>query len=156
MEAFWNYIYFQTLGINAFDELGHLLRIVQIQGDPCAGYVTNPDKDDIARCNSWLGPSQPGVDGQPDPTEGGAARAAHGRPAPAAPPGRTPPGAGGPSAPPVPGKRDLSKPQQTLPARGTAAARRRDGRSEAAHAARHGGRSDGGNPTDLLDYLLSP
>jgi len=33
MEAFWNYIYFQTLGINAFDEFGHLLRIVDARSE---------------------------------------------------------------------------------------------------------------------------
>ena len=39
MEAFWNYVYFQTLGINAFDEIGHVLRIVLFNQGPCPPYV---------------------------------------------------------------------------------------------------------------------
>ena len=156
MEALWNYIYFQTLGINAFDELGHLLRIVQIQGDPCAPYVAQPNKEEIARCNSWLGPSQPGVDGQPDPTEGGgAARTRRVRSNDGGGPAGVPPGSGGPSAPPTPGKRDLSKPQQTLPPE---VRRLLEGVPEAPKLPRlpdPGDRSSP-DPTDLLDYLLAP
>ena len=61
MEALWNYIYFQTLAINATDELGHLLRIVLFAGGPCAPYNANPTQDEIKECASWLGPNQPGV-----------------------------------------------------------------------------------------------
>ena len=70
MEAFWNYIYWQTLGINAFDEFGHLLRIVAFTGGPCSPYAANPTQERRStQCASWLGPTQPGVLGQPDPTE---------------------------------------------------------------------------------------
>ena len=61
MEAFWNYIYFQTLGINAFDEIGHVLRIILFNQGPCPPYVPKPTADEIRDCNSWLGPNQPGV-----------------------------------------------------------------------------------------------
>jgi len=61
MEAFWNYIYFQTLGINAFDEIGHVLRIVLFNTGPCPAYVTKPTATEVKECNSWLGPNQPGV-----------------------------------------------------------------------------------------------
>ena len=69
MEAFWNYVYYQTLGINAFDEFGHLLRIVAFTAGPCSPYAANPTKQQVDECASWLGPTQPGVLGQPDPTE---------------------------------------------------------------------------------------
>jgi ABC-type transporter Mla subunit MlaD len=71
MEALWNYLYYQTLAINAFDQFGHLLRIVLL-ARPCGPYSANPDKEEIEQCSSWLGPFQPGVT-HPDPTEGGAA-----------------------------------------------------------------------------------
>ena len=61
MEALWNYIYWQTLGINAFDEVGHLLRIVLFNSGPCTPYMANPTPTEIKECNSWLGPNQPGV-----------------------------------------------------------------------------------------------
>jgi hypothetical protein len=115
MEAFWNYVYFQTLGINAHDELGHLLRIVLFTGGPCAPYNANPTVSEIEDCNSWLGPSQPGIT-VPDPTATGVAareRAERRRSTPRerARPRRP----GDPEAPPTPGKRDPSKPQVTLP-----------------------------------------
>jgi virulence factor Mce-like protein len=68
MEAFWNYIYYQALGTNAFDDVSHLLRIVAVQS-PCAAYDPNPTEQKYERCGSILGPRQPGVR-HPDPTEG--------------------------------------------------------------------------------------
>src|SRR5215210_4851518 len=47
MEAFLNYIYFQTLAINPYDELGHLLRIVLFAGGPCAPYSANPSPQEV-------------------------------------------------------------------------------------------------------------
>ncbi len=74
MEAFWNYAYWQTLAINPFDSLGHVLRGLFILGSPCAnyqtgdGYGTDPKTTDLfKKCNSWLGPYQPGVNAK-DPT----------------------------------------------------------------------------------------
>jgi ABC-type transporter Mla subunit MlaD len=74
MEALWNYFYYQTLAINAFDEFGHLLRIV-LFARPCGPYNPKPDKEEIEQCNSWLGPFQPGVT-HPDPTDDRRAAAA--------------------------------------------------------------------------------
>jgi hypothetical protein len=68
MEGFWNYIYYQALGTNAFDDVSHLLRIAAIQS-PCAPYNPKPSESQIANCASWLGPRQPGVNAE-DPTEG--------------------------------------------------------------------------------------
>jgi ABC-type transporter Mla subunit MlaD len=115
MEAFWNYIYYQTLGINAFDEFGHLLRIVAFTGGNCSGYAANPTEKQVKECASWLGPTQPGVLGQPDPTE-----REEGGPLPAASREESEPGAhrgaGEPRATvPLPGERDISRPQVVLP-----------------------------------------
>jgi virulence factor Mce-like protein len=69
MEAFWNYVYNQTLAVNAFDDISHQLRIVAVQSSECAPYNPNPDQGAIDQCRAWLGPFQPGVT-HPDPTEG--------------------------------------------------------------------------------------
>src|SRR5581483_10910349 len=73
-EAFWNYVYWQTLAINPFDSIGHVLRGLFIVGSPCAkyqtgaGYGSDPKVTALfKKCNSWLGPYQPGVNA-PDPT----------------------------------------------------------------------------------------
>jgi len=116
MEGIFNYFYYQTLAVNATDELGHLLRIVLIAGGPCAGYSASPTPAEIKECNSWLGPNQPGV----NTSEEGLAA-----PAPSSSSGADPAAArrdrerqrstGEPEAPATPGERDLSKPQVTLP-----------------------------------------
>ena len=62
MEAFWNYIYGQTLATNAFDEIGHVLRIVLLRDTKCSPYSANPSESDLARCGSFLGPYQPGLE----------------------------------------------------------------------------------------------
>ena len=116
MESFWNYIYWQTLGINAYDEFGHLLRIVAFTAGPCSPYAANPDKKTVDQCNSWLGPTQPGVLGQPDPTERAEASELErvAKEEAAAKGGHR--GAGEPRATqPLPGERDISRPQVTLP-----------------------------------------
>jgi hypothetical protein len=74
MEAFWNYIFWQALGTNAFDDVSHLLRIAAVQS-PCAPYNPSPTAKQVENCSSWLGPRQPGVNA-PDPTDGPAISAA--------------------------------------------------------------------------------
>jgi ABC-type transporter Mla subunit MlaD len=70
-ESILNYTYWQSLALNPFDQLGHLLRVVLFVG-PCSAFQTGPvdesNKDLFAKCNSWLGPNQPGVT-TPDPTD---------------------------------------------------------------------------------------
>jgi phospholipid/cholesterol/gamma-HCH transport system substrate-binding protein len=70
-ESILNYTYWQTLALNPFDQLGHLLRVVLFAG-PCSPFQTGPvttdNKDLFAKCNSWLGQNQPGVT-TPDPTD---------------------------------------------------------------------------------------
>ena len=115
LEGVWNYIYYQTLGINLFDDISHLLRIILIQNS-CAAYNPKPTDAQYETCGPNIGFRSPGVK-HPDPTEGpNAASAAR---------GLTPEenlerfglrrGAGEPEAPALPGQRDISKPQVTLP-----------------------------------------
>jgi hypothetical protein len=89
MEAVWNYFFWQTLTLNAADDVGHVLKLVGIVND-CREYRVSREPDDHAfdRCRQWLGPYQPGITA-PDPTEGSASRAATAREAEPRPlPGR--------------------------------------------------------------------
>jgi ABC-type transporter Mla subunit MlaD len=151
MEAFWNYIYYQTLGINAFDEFGHLLRIVAFTGGPCSPYAANPTKQQAEQCASWLGPTQPGVLGQPDPTE----RAERERVAAREPEHGRHRGAGEPRATvPLPGDRDISKPQVVLPEDVQQLLDRLGKTKPGLELPRGAPTPD--IPTELLDYLLAP
>ena len=161
MEAFWNYIYYQTLGINALDDLGHLLRITAFTGGNCSPYETKPDRELIEECASYLGPYQPGVT-DPDPTRTGASAAAladRERPQTRAE-RKAPRGEGDPAAPPDPGKPDPSKPQIVLP---DAVKDLLDGLTGELPRALEGKPQlpelDGGDLRDsqqLLDFLLAP
>jgi phospholipid/cholesterol/gamma-HCH transport system substrate-binding protein len=70
-ESILNYAYWQTLALNPYDQLGHLLRVALLVNS-CSPFQTGPvdanNKDLFAKCNSWLGPTQPGVT-TPDPTD---------------------------------------------------------------------------------------
>jgi ABC-type transporter Mla subunit MlaD len=70
-EAFWDYAYWQSLAINGRDPKGHILRINAFPG-PCADYrATDQGAGAVFKeCKQNLGPSQPGIGGQPDPTVG--------------------------------------------------------------------------------------
>jgi hypothetical protein len=161
-ESIWNYIYWQTLAINEFDSISHFLRVLLVVGSECAPYH-NADaaknKPIQERCNSWLGPYQPGVT-DPDPTEDGRPD-----PAPTHEKKGEKRGAGDPEALPEPGQRDPSKPQIVLP----------PGLQEVQDEARaQGGKSSPGGrtpatpaepgspgqaepaPDQLLDFLLAP
>jgi ABC-type transporter Mla subunit MlaD len=74
MEGLLNYLYYQTLAINQYDEIGHFLHftIMEVGTGPCANYNAGPtipsasggDTTSIAdahRCVAWLGPNQPGI-----------------------------------------------------------------------------------------------
>ena len=136
MEALLNYVYWQTLGINGFDQVSHFLRIVLLRND-CSGYQNNPTKELIELCSTGVGPYQPCIEAQvPGKAEGptslihngkdlctlealegdgagvGAAAAANTDDDSGLGRRRT---RGQPEAPPLPGQRDLSKPQITLP-----------------------------------------
>jgi phospholipid/cholesterol/gamma-HCH transport system substrate-binding protein len=115
MEQILNYTYWQTLALNPFDQLGHLLRVVLFVG-PCSAWQTGPvdasNKDLFEKCNSWLGPNQPGVT-TPDPTDKNYA-AIVAKTNKKGKNGKTL--AGQPEATsPLPGQTDPSKPQVVLP-----------------------------------------
>ncbi len=114
-ESIGNYFFWQVMSTNVFDELGHLLR-VGATTNKCSPFVNNvSDKQLLADCNSWLGPRQPGINapdpGQPSPAATSVARRSE---KPAARRGERR-GPGEPDAGPVPGQRDISKPQVGLP-----------------------------------------
>jgi ABC-type transporter Mla subunit MlaD len=68
MEAIWNYYYWQGLATNAFDRVGHILRIsATLDLAACSNYQKTITAE-TRKCNRWLGPYQPGVNA-PDPTE---------------------------------------------------------------------------------------
>jgi len=66
MEAIWNYFYWQALGTNALDDIGHVLRL-GIDPAGCITYFNKVEGDELKSCNQFLGPTQPGVT-TPDPT----------------------------------------------------------------------------------------
>lgn len=66
MEAIWNYFYWQALGTNALDDVGHVLRL-GIDPAGCITYYNHVEEPDLENCNQFLGPTQPGVT-TPDPT----------------------------------------------------------------------------------------
>ena len=115
LEALWNYFFWQSLSINGYDDISHQLRVA-ITESHCGEIHTefdfsNPeDKKEFEECSQWLGPNLPGIT-TPDFTEGGAT-AARDEPARRAGETRT---AGQPDAGPLPGQRDISRPQIALP-----------------------------------------
>jgi virulence factor Mce-like protein len=117
MESFWNYPFWQGLSINAFDTVGHVLRIAIQPGNDCLDGVVNTKEAANLSCKDWLGPDQPGIT-TPDFTQGGSTAAASrsrshkAQPARKVGERRAP---GQPDAGPVPGQRDISKPRITLP-----------------------------------------
>jgi phospholipid/cholesterol/gamma-HCH transport system substrate-binding protein len=115
-EAFWNYVYWQTLAINPFDQIGHVLRGLFILGSPCANYKTGADYESdkalYEKCNSWMGPYQPGVNAK-DPT--GEVKNESTKSKEKTIPDTGGPPRGAPEAKPTPGTPDLSKPQIVLP-----------------------------------------
>jgi hypothetical protein len=172
IESFWNYFYWQSLSLNGFDDISHILRVSITINPACGGSPLPPAGNGLAvnlqdveakpeECRQWLGPNQPGIT-TPDlsPRSAAARRLLRESGKPAARVGERR-GENQPDAGPLPGQPDISKPQIVLPPelqglldslRGTAG-RTTDGLRRGA-----GGRvprgSDGA--TQLLDYLLSP
>jgi phospholipid/cholesterol/gamma-HCH transport system substrate-binding protein len=122
MEAIWNYFFWQSLSINMLDDTAHMLRASLTVAPDCMEWHNEPpktpkDHEMFERCNSYLGPNQPGIY-SPDPLDDGSnpsaarLRAQSGKPASSVGEQR---GEGQPEAGPLPGQRDLSKPQIVLP-----------------------------------------
>ncbi|HEX6713637.1 MAG TPA: MlaD family protein [Thermoleophilaceae bacterium] len=114
-ESILNYTFWQSLALNPFDQMGHLLRVALFVG-PCSPFETGPvddsNKDVFAKCNSWLGPNQPGVttadpsDNQYAPLTTSMAKKNDKKGAAEVKPEATNP---------LPGQNDPSKPQVVLP-----------------------------------------
>ena len=122
MEAIWNYFFWQTLSINMLDDTAHILRASLTAAPGCLEWHNEPpktpeDHEMFERCNSYLGPNQPGIY-SPDPLDDGSnpsaanLRAQSGKPAERIGEQR---GEGQPEAGPLPGQPDLSQPQIALP-----------------------------------------
>jgi ABC-type transporter Mla subunit MlaD len=122
MEAIWNYFFWQTLSINMLDDTAHILRASLTAAEGCIEFRNEPpetpaEREMFEHCNSYLGPNQPGIY-TPDPLDDGSnpaaasLRAENGQPA--SKPGERR-GEGEPEAGPLPGQRDISKPQIALP-----------------------------------------
>jgi virulence factor Mce-like protein len=121
MEAIWNYFFWQTLSINMLDDTAHILRASLTAAEGCMEFHNEPpetpaDHEMFEHCNSYLGPNQPGIY-TPDPLDdsnrsAASLRAQNGQPASRAGEER---GEGEPEAGPLPGQRDISKPQIVLP-----------------------------------------
>jgi phospholipid/cholesterol/gamma-HCH transport system substrate-binding protein len=109
LESILNYAYWQTLDLNEFDSVGHVLRAVLLEDPDCSNFLNDlrpgqPNQDRIRnRCNSYLGPSQPGVT-TADFTGNGAAKRT------AAKKKGERRGRGQPEAGPVKGQTDWSQP----------------------------------------------
>ncbi len=96
LEGLLNYAYYQTLAVNQFDSVGHLLHFIleEFQVGPCGqynagptvpstaatgspgtpGYVGTTSAANANRCVSWVGPTQPGINAGPSlPPYSGAA-----------------------------------------------------------------------------------
>jgi ABC-type transporter Mla subunit MlaD len=121
-EGIWNYFYWQTLSINMLDDTAHMLRAGLTITHDCSRWRNEPpktpdDHETFRRCNSYLGPNQPGIF-SPDPLDDGSnpeaasVRAESGQPASSLGEQRS---EGQPEAGPLPGQPDLSQPQIALP-----------------------------------------
>jgi virulence factor Mce-like protein len=120
-ESFWNYFFWQSMALNGFDNVSHLLRVSAVISE-CSEYFNetplhDPDpavQEHIDECNQYLGPRQPGINA-PDFTQGAAARSLARRSGRAAKRVGERRAAGQPDAGPLPGQKDVSKPQVALP-----------------------------------------
>jgi hypothetical protein len=85
-EGLLNYVYYQTLAVNQFDQIGHLLHAIlfEFQAGPCGQFNAGSTVPDASatqtpqnggsttisaanrnRCVTWLGPHQPGINAGP-------------------------------------------------------------------------------------------
>lgn len=146
MEALLNYAFWQTLAINPFDQIGHVLRFT-IAENECSAYTVDLPESQ-RECASWLGPYQPGVTA-PDPTADATSAGRENRRPARARRGDPEVRGGEPEAvrPPA-GQRDPSRPGLTLP----------DGLQELLDQLPGGGRVPPvtGGDERLLDFLLAP
>ena len=161
LEAIWNYFFWQGLALNGYDDIAHVLR-TSVAITECSPLTTeiDPKSPRFKKCSQWLGPNLPGLT-SPDFTDNGSMsrlRAEAAKPAARVGERRE---AGQPDAAPLPGQRDISKPQVTLPP----AVKQLVDDLPRAQRQRAQERLDSGQPpqigspstdTQLLDFLLGP
>jgi virulence factor Mce-like protein len=169
MEAIWDFFFWQTLSINMLDDTAHMLRASLTTDPQCMQWINHkPDQATIEKCNSYLGPYQPGIL-SPDPLDDGknpsaaSVRTNAGKPATREGERR---GEGMPEAGPLPGQPDLSKPQIVLPPDvqdlldGLSKRQRERLKANPDELRREldgiGAPTDPGTTGQLLDYLLAP
>ena len=170
LENLWNFFYWSGMSLNGFDNVSHFLR-VGITVNKCSPFenrtlMSNPElKKHFEDCNQWTGPNQPGVT-TPDFTRGAqAASLARKAGKPAAKVGERR-GPGQPDAGPLPGQKDISKPQVVLPPAvqkllgelpNLPKTAPKDKVDEILQGTRpRTGEGSQPNPNQLLDYLLAP
>ena len=151
-QALLRYVFSQSLTINAFDELGYMVRAA-VHTDKCSPYADaerakRPDQKD---CRAWLGPNQPGVTG---PSPAAARKAPASRRRHAARNRREPPSAPAaeapdPRAPGAPGRGPGDGPATGLE-------RLLDGLLEGLPEVPGRPAPRAPSPRPLLDYLLGP
>jgi ABC-type transporter Mla subunit MlaD len=115
METLWDYFFWQSLDLNGYDQYSHVLR-TSLTATDCSPLSNkeDPNSAHFKKCSQWLGPNLPGIT-TPDFTDNGSmAKLASEAAKPAAKVGERR-NAGQPDAAPLPGQRDISKPQITLP-----------------------------------------
>ncbi|HEX2233133.1 MAG TPA: hypothetical protein VHG69_07190, partial [Thermoleophilaceae bacterium] len=115
LETIWNYFFWQSLDLNGYDQVSHMLR-AGLNISKCSELRSDidPNSEDFKDCSQWIGPDLPGIT-IPDFTDGSTAArlaAESSRPASRVGERRAP---GEPEAGPLPGQRDISRPQITLP-----------------------------------------
>lgn len=167
LEALLNYVFWQSTSVNLFDSNNHLLNIGIFVDPVCSPYpdakkvaaaAKNP-ADPLARCISWLGPSQPGVT-TPDPTATAkAAPRAKGRQAPTvgAPQAQTPQLGSGAPAPGSPLQQALQNPLKTVGgAVGGAVGGLQQALGKLLNTQQQTPTAESRTQKSLLDYLLSP
>jgi len=120
LEAIWNYPFWQALSLNGYDNVSHMLRASIFLDPQCSSLYTEFDLNDPAdkaifdKCSQWLGRHLPGIN-MPDFTDSSStlARLSQDSQQPASQVGERRK-AGEPEAGPLPGQRDVSRPQVTL------------------------------------------
>ena len=168
-ESIWNYFFWQTLSINMVDDTAHILRASLTAVPDCIPFTNSkPNPETLKKCNSYLGPSQPGIL-TPDPLDdssnpaAASLRAQSGKPASRVGERR---GEGQPEAGPLPGQPDLSKPQIVVPPDvqrmldSLSRSQRRQLKANPDELRRElrsiGAPTDNQTSGQLLDYLLAP
>jgi ABC-type transporter Mla subunit MlaD len=153
LEIIWNYFFWQGLSINGYDQISHMLR-AGLNINECSELDNeeHPDSQKFKDCSQWLGPNLPGIT-TPDFTDGGSMTPPSG-PIPASNSAQRPGPVPLDAEEPLPGQRDLSRPQITLPP-GVQELLDELPREGATRRAPRNAPSDS-NGTQLLDYLLAP